>query len=401
MVVILIATTLYFKNGMSAQMRRQQEALDAQTRSFEAQIRGQQEAIDRQLQIAQQQYRILANESLEKNVRSLQETNTTQLNSLLSPLRMRIEDFNRSIAQNHTDATASRRSLADQIRNLTELNLSIGNEARNLAGALRGNTRVQGRWGETLLETLLEKAGLKKGVNFDTQVTRDASGQTLRDEQGRAMRPDMVVLLPDERCIIIDSKTSLSAYLDYCEAETPEVRQEALKRHTQSVRKHVDELSAKGYLSGYKGAVEQILMFIPNDAAMIAALEGDGSLIEYAADRKISIVSPTQLMSVLMLVAQIWRKENQDRNAAEIAKLGGLLYDSVESFLKDFQGIETSLKKATDSYHSAMGKLTTGPRSLVSRAERMKQMGAKTSKTIPTPFLNAGLGAMESSDQTA
>ncbi len=329
---------------------------------------------------SEQTFKIMASESLDRNARTLQQNNADQLTSLLSPLRMRIEDFNRSIEKSYIDASASRRSLSDQIERLTRLNLSIGEEARNLSSALRGNNRVQGQWGETVLESLLERAGLKKGVNFNTQVTRDLSGNSLRDEEGRQLRPDLIIHLPDNRNIIIDAKTSLSAYLDFCEAVSDQEAKEAIKRHTISVKKHIDELAARNYTKSVENAAEMVLMFIPNDGALMTAIDNDSNLVNYALDRKIALVSPSQIMGVVMLVSQIWRKESQDRNAAEIARLGGLLYDSAKDFLNDMQNIEKNLTAAHRSYESALSRLTSGSRSFLSRAERLRDLGAKTSR---------------------
>lgn len=336
--------------------------------------------INRLTKESEQNFRIIAAESLDRNARTLRQDSADYLQSILSPLKMRIEDFNREIAKNHTDAAASRRSLSDQIERLARLNLSIGDEARNLSNALRGNNRVQGQWGETLLQTLLERAGLKKGINFDTQVTRDASGKVLTDEDGRNRRPDLIIYLPEDRCIIVDSKTSLSAYLDFCDAVSDDEAAEAIKKHITSVKKHIDELATRNYSKFVPNSAEQVLMFIPNDGAMIAAIDNDSSLVTYALDRKVVLVSPSQIMGLVMLVSQIWRKEAQDRNAAEIAKLGGLLYDTAKDFISDLEGVERGLNTARRSYEAALSRLTNGSRSFVARAERLRDLGAKTSK---------------------
>lgn len=329
---------------------------------------------------AETNFERIAGESLERNSQSIRQTNADLMHSLLTPLRMRIEDFNREVSKSNTNSEASRRSLSDQIERLTRLNLSIGQEARNLSTALRGNTRVQGQWGETVLESLLERAGLKKGINFDTQVTRDTAGNSLRDEIGRHIRPDLIIFLPEGRNLIVDSKASLTAYLDYCDAATDKEASEALKRHVTSVRKHIEELSAKNYPKTVADSAEQVLMFIPNDGAMITAVDNDNSLVTYALDRGIVLVSPSQIMGLVMLISQIWRKEAQDRNAAEIARLGGLLYDSAKDFINDLQGVEKGLNTARKSYEAAYSRLANGSRSFIARAERLRDLGAKTSR---------------------
>lgn len=341
---------------------------------------------ERMAQEAELRFKALARETLDQNARTVNDENARQLQSLLTPLRMRLEDFNRSAEATTRDAAASRRSLADQIDRLLKLNLTIGEEARNLSQALRGNNRAQGEWGETMLQTILESAGLKEGLNYRPQLTRTASGEVLRNDEGQMVRPDMVIFLPGSRNIIVDSKTSLSAYVDYCSASTKEAEAEAAKRHIASIRRHIEQLSAKGYTKSVENAADQILMFIPNDAALILALDRDPSLLNFATQRKISLVTPTQLMSTVMLIAELWRKDTQDRNAAETAKLGGLLYDSVAQFLKDMKNVERNLDAAKTAYLSATARLTDGPRSIVARAERLREMGAKNTRTITDDF---------------
>lgn len=329
---------------------------------------------------SEKNFKLMAAESIAQNARTLQQTHTEQLSGILTPLQIRIEDFNHEMQKSHMDAAASRRSLSDQIERLSKLSLSIGEDARNLANALHGNNRVQGQWGEAMLESLLERAGLKKGVNFDTQVTRDSEGNALRDEEGKALRPDMIIFLPEGRNIIIDAKTSLSAYLDFCDAAGEQEANEAIKRHIVSVKKHVDELSSRNYPKSIKDSAEHVLMFIPNDGALMAAVNTDKSLAEYALSKKIALVSPSQIMSVVLLVAQIWRKDAQDRNAEEIAKLGGLLYDTAYDFFSDLQGVGKSLDSARKNYENALSRLNNGSRSFMARADRLRELGAKISR---------------------
>lgn len=337
---------------------------------------------------AQQQFKILAAESLEKNAASQRSANADQLSALLSPLRIRLEDLNKNLQDNSSISEASRKSLSDQIERLTRLNLSIGEEARNLTSALRGNNRVQGQWGESLLVTILERAGMSEGKHFQTQVTRDDSGETLRNEDGKFIRPDLLLKLPANRFIVIDSKASLSAYLDFCDSTSEDNQAACARRHVMSVKKHVDELAAKKYSRSVPGAVEQVLMFIPNDGALIAALNADPTILEYSLARKITIVSPASLLSVIQIVDELWRRDDQDRNAKEIARIGGLLYDSVAAFLKDFQQIDRSISAAKNAYESALQRLNQGPRSVVARAERLSHLGVPTSRPLPMESVN-------------
>lgn len=331
---------------------------------------------------AKQEFQLMTAESIARSSDALRTANSEQLNSILTPLKMRIEDFNRQMQESHIDAASSRRSLSDQIERLSKLNISIASEARNLATALRGSNNTQGKWGETVLETILEKAGLQKGVNFETQATRDRNGETLRDDSGALRRPDVLIYLPENRTIIVDAKTSLSAYLDYCELPEGPEAEEAARRHVASVRKHIDELASKNYTRLVPEALDQVLMFIPNDAALIFALDRDRTLAEYAFARKVTLVSPSQIMGIVMMVQQMWRRDRQDRNTAEIARIGGLLYDSVAGFLTDMQNIEKSLNAAHNAYNAAYMKLSASQRSILSRAGKLRELGAKTTKNI-------------------
>ncbi len=334
-------------------------------------------------------FKVLANDSLDRNASYLKESTTSELEKLLSPLKIRIEDFNNIMQKSYTDASASRKSLSDQLEHLTRLNLTIGEDARNLSSALRGNNRIQGKWGETVLEKMLENAGFIRGINFDTQVTQNSEGSALHDESGSRLRPDIIIHLPQKREIVIDAKTSLSSYLEFCEADNSLKRQEATRKHVASIKRHIDELSAKNYSKSINNSLEQVLLFIPNDGALILATDADSNLIDYASERKVTLVSPSQLTGILMIVNQLWRRESQDRNAAEIARLGGLLYDSIVSFVKDMRSVEDYLKKAGNSYDSAFSRLTSGQRSIIARAERLKNLGSKTSRNLPSDIISS------------
>ncbi len=339
--------------------------------------------LQRNNEMMEDRFKVIASDSLDRNANYIKESTSSELEKLLSPLKIRIEDFNNIMQRSYNDASASRKSLSDQLEHLTRLNLTIGEDARNLASALKGNNRIQGKWGESVLERLLENAGLLPGINYETQVTRTSEGTSLHNDSGARLRPDIIIHLPQSREIIVDAKTSLSSYIDFCEADSSGKQQEAIRKHVTSIKRHIDELAAKNYSKSITNALEQVLMFIPNDGAMILAIDNDSNLLTYASSRKITLVSPSQITGILMIVNQLWRKDNQDRNAAEIARLGGLLYDSITSFVKDMHSIEDYLKKATDSYDSAFSKLITGQRSVIARAEKLKNLGARTTKSLP------------------
>lgn len=322
------------------------------------------------------------NRNSDTHIENLRNQNAEQLNNLLTPLRMRLEDFNKIAEATHRDSVAERRSLSDQIQRLTSLNIAVGEEARNLAQALKGNNRITGRWGEIILESILDHAGLKNGINYTIQATKSNSGETLRNVDGTTIRPDLIIHLPDKRSIIIDSKASMTAYLDYTAAKSPDEEADAIKRLTISIKRHIESLAKKEYAKNIENASPNVMMFIPNDAAMILAINADNSISKFAAERNISLVSPSMLMATIGIIAEIWRKESQDRNALEIARLGGLLYDSVAKFTSELIEVEKRINMAQQSLSNAIRTLNSSPQSVLYRAKRLEEMGAKISKKI-------------------
>lgn len=321
--------------------------------------------------------KVLANQ---KN--QLQAENAERLGNILTPLKIQIEEFSKAVNDSYVKENASRQSLSDQIERLAMLNQTISAEARNLSEALRGNSKVQGDWGETILETLLEQAGLKRDINYTLQLTQDEGGSALRDDEGNLRRPDVVVHLPADRKIIIDSKVSLKSYLEFTEAADDKQREAAALRVAYSMRRHVDELALKKYQKIVKNSAEHVLMFVPNEGAYFAAIGADPSLWHYAFERRVVIVSPTHLFSVMQLVEQIWRGEKQNRNAAEIARLGGLIYDKVATFSHDFESIQKGLQSTEAAWEKCLRHLTSGNTSIIARTRRMRELGAKATKHL-------------------
>lgn len=328
------------------------------------------------------QFKVIASDTLNQNAGLLRGENLRQLETVLNPLKTKIDDFSKDMRDSYLNSMATSRSLQDHLERMMRLNVSIGDEARKLSEALKGNSKVQGDWGELLLETILEKEGLIKGEHFDTQVTRDVSGAVLRDESGAQRRPDAVVYLPGNHSLIIDSKTSLSAYIDYCDEDDAEIRKSIMKKHVDSVKKHIDELYRVEYPKLIKSSAEYVIMFIPNDGALMLALKADQTLRDYASRKKIVLASPTYLMTILHLTAQLWREDSQSKNAAEIARVAGLLYDKVSAFVNDMKNVEKSISAADTAYKNAYSKLVNGNQSVISRAERLRNLGAKVQRRI-------------------
>lgn len=334
-------------------------------------------------------FELIAAKTIRQQTEQIKKLNDESIDNILDPLRRKIDDFNRTVTECYVNENASRKSLSDQLERLMKLNMTIGEEARQLTSALKGDSKVQGDWGEMILETILENAGLSKGVNFLVQPTTDLSGNKLVGNDGKGLRPDIVLLLPDNHRMIIDSKVSLTAYVRLCEADNKQEADLQSARHLESVKRHIDELAAKQYPVFFPNSFEHTMMFIPNEGAYLAAVKADSQLWKYAFDKKIVMVSPTHIFSVMQIVAQLWRQDAQNKNAAEIAKLGGLLYDKFTSFLKEFQSIEKNLDLASRSYSRAYDNLTKGSTSIVSRAERLRNLGAKASKRIPEEMINS------------
>lgn len=340
-----------------------------------------------QMELAVARLNQASSAALSDNTRKLHADNLQQLDLLLKPLQTQIEIFDKSVRDAYINENATRLALRQQIDSLMTLNENLGKEAQNLTAALRGNSKVQGDWGETMLVSLLEKAGLKQGVNFETQMASE-NGYSIRDEENRLQRPDVVLNLPDGVRLIIDSKVSLTAYMDFCSATETEDIKTAGQRHVQSVKKHIEELARKKYQDNLNGCVPQVLMFIPNDGAYCAAMQLQPELHAYASSKRVCIVSPTHLFSVVQLVAQLWQRENQNRNAEQIAKLAGLLLDKIVDFTNELDKIQLQIDNAETALATARKHLTQGSTSVISRARRLQEMGAKTTKTLKQSWID-------------
>lgn len=346
---------------------------DAEMKEFQKQVTAQTEA----------NFKLLATELLQKQSNSLREQNDSRIGEILAPLKEKIDSFRKEINECYSAEARERFSLQQRIKELVEANNNIGKEAKELSAALRGNTKKQGDWGELVLENILENSGLRKGEEFTVQQQSDDNGAALRDEYGNGLRPDVIVHYPDGRVMIIDSKVSLSAFTDYVNAEDPDQQQQFGKMHLASVKKHIAELSEKSYQDYIgKNKLDFVMMFIPNEGAYSAAMSLDPSLWQKAYDKRVLIVSPTQLVGSLRLIHQLWSHDRQTKNAIEIAERSGMMYDKFVAFVTDMEKIEKSLKTAQTAYDEAMKKLRTGRGNLVSRAESLRQLGIKASKKL-------------------
>lgn len=367
-----------------SQLQRDMITIREENSRLQERIRFAEEEKERLAKESEVRFQNIANEILANNSRVFKEQNETRLSEILNPLRENIEQFKKTITDSYSSEARERFSLQERIKELIELNQSIGKEAKDLTTALKGNSKVQGDWGEMILENILEKSGLQKDREYTVQQTTDENGNTLRNESGAALRPDVVVNYPGDRYVVIDSKVSLNAYVNYINSESPEEQEAYAKQHLQSVKKHIAELRDRkyqDYIGG--GKTDFVMMFIPNEAAYITAMQLDSNLWQEAYDVRVLLVSPTQLISALRLVAQLWSHDRQTRNAIEIANAGGRMYDKFVGFVDDMRKIEKTINQTHDAFNSAMTKLSEGKGNLVSHAEKMRILGAKATKALP------------------
>ena len=332
----------------------------------------------------------LANKILEEKSIKFTEQNRQNLDQVLLPLKDRIKEFELKVDTVYKTESAERNSLKGEIKNLVELNKQISDEAANLARALKGDSKKQGNWGEIILEKILERSGLVKGEEYEVQVSTN-------NEEGRRFQPDVIVRLPDNKDIIVDAKVSLVAYEAMVNAVNDEERERALQDHLISVRTHIRNLSEKNYQSsGDFTSPDFVLLFMPIESSFGAALQGDNDLFSYAWDRKIVIVSPSTLLATLRTVASIWKQERQTRNALEIARQGGALYDKFANFVTDLIEVGKKMDLAKAGYADAMNKLSSGSGNILKRVEDLKKLGAKATKQLPPSLVERAEENMES-----
>lgn len=327
----------------------------------------------------------LANRIFDEKGKKLTEQNKEKLSEILNPLKEKISEFEKKVEESSKESIKGHSSLKEQLEMLRQMNQQITQEAKNLTEALKGQTKTQGNWGEFILESILEKSGLVKGREYSVQ-------ESMITESGKRYQPDVIINLPENKSIIIDSKVSLIAYERYISSEDENERAKALRDHILSIRSHLKNLSSKNYQSLYNlNSLDFVLMFMPIEPAFALAVQNDANLFNDAFEMNIVIVSPSTLLATLRTIASIWRQENQNRNALEIAKQAGALYDKFVNFYNDLLDVGKKLDAAKDSYEEAMKKVHDGRGNLIAGIERMKQLGAKASKSIPPTALNRAL----------
>lgn len=326
-------------------------------------------------------FKNLANEILEEKTKKFTEQNKANLDEILNPLKEKIKDFEQKVEQTDEKNRLSNASLIEQIKGLKELNKKISDDANNLTRALKGDVKMQGNWGEVILERILEESGLRKGIEYETQVS-------LIDDDGHRKQLDVKINLPEDKHVIVDSKVSLVHYERMVSSETEEQRKGYLKALNASIKSQIDDLHKKHYhdLKGLNSP-DFVMLFMPIEGVFTVIMQHDNTIYQYAYNKQVVIVSPSTLLATLRTIAFIWRQENQTKNALEIARQGGALYDKFVGFISDLENIGKSIDKSKEIYSNAFNKLKTGKGNLIKKTEDLKVLGAKANKQIPEKYI--------------
>ncbi len=328
------------------------------------------------------EFQLLAARIFDEKSAAFRATNKESLDLLLKPFKDNLIDFRKRVEDIYSEENRQHGALKSELNHLLELNRRITEETSNLTSALRGSSKVQGDWGEMILERMLESSNLQKGVHYFVQ-------ENFKDETGANVRPDITLTLPEGKRIVIDSKVSLTAWVDYTGAADDEAEREGhMKRHVASMRQHINELHARNYQGAVADSPDFVIMFVPGEPAFMSALQSDSTLWAEGYNKKVIVSSPTNLFALLRIVDDLWKRDNQSKHALEIARQGGALYDKFVGFVSSLEDVGRNLDRAHKSYDEAFGQLSGGKGNLVGRAERLREMGVKASKKLPAALLD-------------
>ncbi|MFM1869541.1 MAG: hypothetical protein RLY99_285 [Pseudomonadota bacterium] len=370
--------SLYYAWQQSQARVKAETELEAERRQSADKLSTLQQSAQEAKAALSDQFKNLANEILEEKSRRFAEQNQQNLDTLLKPLQEKLTDFRKQVDETYQSESRERFALKQEVEKLAGLNLRMTDETRALTNALKGESKTQGDWGELVLETILENSGLRKGEEYLVQDT-----QTISD--GSRLQPDVVIRLPESKHLVIDSKVSITAYTRYMQSDDEQVKISELNSHVLSIKQHIQGLSAKNYQDLYGvGSIDFVLMFIPIEPAFLAAMRHAPEIYQDALKKNIVIVCPSTLLATVRTVAHLWRQEQQNRNAQEIARQCASLYDKFVGFVEDLDKVGQRLEQAQSSYTDAVGKLKTGRGNLIRTAENVKKLGVKPNKSLPS-----------------
>lgn len=373
--------------------------LSAINESLQKSLQTQKEEIAKIQEDSKIQFENLANKILEEKTEKFTTLNQNNLKTILEPFQEKITDLKNRVNEAYEKENKERFSLAEKVKELAELNQQISEDAKKLTRALKGESKTQGNWGEMILESILEKSGLVKGREYFLEhELRDEDNKALFSEfSGKKMRPDAVVKYPDERNVIIDSKVSLTAFTDLVDETDQDIYLMRLNQHLSSIKNHITQLSQKAY-DDYGKSLDFVMMFIPSEPAYIAAMQADQNLWNFAYERRILLLNPSNLITSLKLIADLWKREYQNRNSMEIAERGAKLYDKFVGFVENLEKVGKNLDQAKNVYNDAYKQLSTGNDNLVIQTQKLKSLGIKNKKDLPPSLVENSQITLETSE---
>ena len=362
-------------------------SLRANNISLEEKLTTQKQEIEELRKQFNLEFENIASKILDEKSNKFTKLNQDNLSGILKPLGENIELFRKKVEEVYITEAKERFSLGEEVKKLQALNTRLSEEATNLTNALTGNSKIQGDWGQMILENILEKSGLVLNREYFVQeYLKDVDGGYLTNQDGTRMQPDVIIAYPDDRKVIIDSKVSLSAYTRYVSCNNKDEQKTHTKEHLRSIRRHIDDLSRKSY-QDYATTLDFVMMFVPNEPAFLLALQHDPDLWHYAYDKKILLISPTNLIAALKLIVDLWKREYQNQNAQEIAERGAALYDKLVNFVESFTTVGDQLNRAQATYETAFGQLSKGRGNLIGQADKLKELGVKSKKNLPVSLV--------------
>ena len=363
--------------------------LSAQNENLQKLLDSQKEEITKMQEVAKTEFQNLANKILEEKTEKFTTLNQNNLKTILEPFQEKISELKNRVNEAYEKENKERFSLAEKVKELAELNQQISEDAKKLTRALKGESKTQGNWGEMILESILEKSGLVKGREYflEHQLTDENNKVIFSEFSGKKMRPDAVIKYPDERNVIIDSKVSLTAFTELVDETDSEVYATKLNQHLASVKNHIQQLSQKAY-DDYGKSLDFVMMFIPSEPAYIAAMQADSNLWNYAYERRILLLNPSNLITSLKLIADLWKREYQSQNVKEIAERGGKLYDKFVLFLENLEKVGKNIEQARNTYQETYKQLYTGNDNIIRQTQKLKDLGSSAKKEIPKGLID-------------